>query len=207
VFAETFFDPENEWPTRKMSEVAELINGDRSANYPSGTDIVDQGVLFVSTKNIVQSKLNLDTSAFIREEKFKSLTRGKLKRSDLIVTLRGSVGQAAIFDCEHDTGFINAQLMIIRPGEEVQPNYLHHLFCHPQFQGELLAAQSGSAVPQLTAGQIGRMEIPVPPIDVQRRFDRQCVAVENLRTKLANDSDSAKDLFAALSQRAFADNL
>lgn len=207
VFAEMFFDPENDWPTHKMSDVAELINGDRSANYPSGTDIVDQGVLFVSTRNIVQSKLNLDTSAFIREDKFRSLTRGKLKRNDLIVTLRGSVGQAAIFDCEYDTGFINAQLMIIRPGQAVLPNYMHHLFCHAKFQGELLASQSGSAVPQLTAGQIGRMEIPVPPIDVQRRFDHQCVAAEKLHMKLEDDSTSARDLFNSLSQRAFAGDL
>ena len=58
-FAEMFFSSEADWPRAKVSDVAELINGDRSSNYPSGSDIVDDGVLFVSTKNIIELRLDL----------------------------------------------------------------------------------------------------------------------------------------------------
>ena len=207
VFAEMFFGGEAKWPFVKVSSVAELINGDRSSNYPSGIDIVGSGILFVSTKNIVQSKLNLDTKAFITRENFISLSRGKLRRNDLIITLRGSVGQAAIFDCEYETGFINAQLMILRPTERILSEYLLNLFTHPTFLNELLSSQSGSAVPQLTAGQIGRMDIPLPPISVQRRFADVCQGVTKLLQRLRQDSVQADLLFSSLSQRAFRDEL
>lgn len=121
----------------------------------------------------------------------------------MIVTLRGSVGQAAIFDCEYESGFINAQLMIVRPSAALHSSYLHQLFTLPKFQQQLLAAQSGSAVPQLTAGQIGRMEIPVPPISVQERFNHACRGTEKLLEKLKSDFGDSKALFASLSQRAF----
>lgn len=207
-FGHMFFSSEANWPMTRIKDVAELINGDRSSNYPSGPDIVNDGVLFVSTKNIVDSKLSLHTKAFITPDKFRSLTRGKLKRNDLIVTLRGSVGQVAVFDCEYETGFINAQLMIVRPDEAaLMPAYLLQVFTHSNFQNELLAAQSGSAIPQLTAGQIGRMEIPLPPISVQKQFELAYQNVENLMLKLRNDVDHAKRLFSSLSQRAFGGEL
>ena len=115
LFSEIFFGPDSEWPMMPLRAVSELVNGDRSKSYPSGKDLVNEGVLFLNTKNISDSNLIFGEAAFITKEKFRSLTRGKLKRGDLVITLRGSIGQCAIFDCDYETGFINAQLMIIRP--------------------------------------------------------------------------------------------
>ena len=111
LFQELFFGLKSNWPVMPLREVSELINGDRSKNYPSGKDLVSEGILFLNTKNISNSNLIFDNDIFITKEKFRSLTRGKLKRGDLVITLRGSIGQCAIFDSDHETGFINAQLM------------------------------------------------------------------------------------------------
>ena len=190
-----------------LRDVSELINGDRSKNYPSGKDLVSEGVLFLNTKNISGSNLIFGEEAFITKEKFRSLTRGKLKRGDLVITLRGSIGQCAIFDSDHETGFINAQLMIIRPNESVTPSYLHRLIIHPTTQHRLLRAKSGSAVPQLTAKQIGDLQVPVPPIELQRSFDtvlrKACQSYHGMNKALSK----AEDLFSSLSQRAFSGEL
>ena len=132
LFWESFLGPTSDWPMKPLRAVSDLINGDRSKNYPNGKDIVSEGILFLNTKNISRSKIVLAEEAFITEEKFESLARGKLKRGDLVITLRGSIGQCAIFDCEHETGFINAQLMIIRPKAGVTSSYLHRLIIHPK---------------------------------------------------------------------------
>ena len=104
LFWDIFLGSDSGWPTVPLRVLSELINGDRSKNYPSGKDLVGEGVLFLSTKNISGSSLIFDKETFITKQKFQSLTRGKLKRGDLDITLRGSIGQCAIFDSDHETG-------------------------------------------------------------------------------------------------------
>lgn len=207
VFLEMFFGQTANWPNATMRSVAELINGDRSSNYPSGKDIVTEGILFLSTKNIVNSRIVLSIKQFITQTKFESLSRGKLQRNDLVVTLRGSIGQCAIFDCEHETGFINAQLMILRPSKELMPTYLHRLMTHPVIQHKLNSSKSGSAIPQLTARQIGDLEIPIPPLDAQRKFTEIVEKVAGVYTRISADQIQSEALFASISQDAFAGKL
>ena len=203
TFLEMFFGKNSDWPKVPLKSVAELINGDRSRNYPSGNDIVGKGIIFLSTKNIDGSRLVFDTTEFITPEKFSTFSRGKLQRNDLVITLRGSIGQCAIFDSVYETGFINAQMMIIRPSSEVLPKYLHGLIVHPFVQNKLISIKSGSAIPQLTAKQIGELDIPLPPIAMQREFSIFAEKVERMEKHLRKNITQASDLFASLSHRAF----
>jgi type I restriction enzyme, S subunit len=203
IFWRTFFESGHAWPCVPLGSVAELINGDRSSNYPSGKDIVSDGILFLNTRNIKDSELVFDDTAYITAEKFASLSRGKLQRYDLVITLRGSIGQCAIFDCEYETGFINAQLMIIRPSTDILPEFLHHCILHPAIQNRLMSAKTGSAVPQLTARQIGELEIPLPPIEMQRDFTEMADAVFRDQQRQKDSLNASIALFNSLSQRAF----
>ena len=203
TFLDMFLGKNSDWPKVPLKSVAELINGDRSRNYPSGNDIVGKGIIFLSTKNIDGSRLVFDTTEFITPEKFSTLSRGKLQRNDLVITLRGSIGQCAIFDSVYETGFINAQMMIIRPSSEVLPKYLHGLIVHPFVQNKLISIKSGSAIPQLTAKQIGELDIPLPPIAMQREFSIFVEKVERMEKHLRKNITQASDLFASLSHRAF----
>ncbi len=151
-----------------LGSVAELINGDRSSNYPSGDDIVQEGILFLNTKNISNNRLQLDDVNFISHGKFDSLGRGKLQKNDLIITLRGTLGSCCIFDGMYETGFINAQMMIIRTKEAVCEKYLlHYLISLNKYFKQI---GSGSAVPQLTAKQLEDLKIPLPPLEEQKRI-------------------------------------
>jgi type I restriction enzyme, S subunit len=132
------------WPEIRLSDVAQLINGDRSSNYPSGDDLVESGILFLNTKNIDGSGINLSECNFITEQKFRSLSQGKLKRHDLVITLRGTLGQCVEFDCRYETGFINAQMMIIRPAACLLPMYLREFIAHPRTQALLKRDSSGN---------------------------------------------------------------
>lgn len=203
TFSEMFFGPVCDWPVVPLRSIASLINGDRSSRYPSGKDVVGSGVLFLNTKNIDESKLSYENCAFITQDKFNSLTRGKLQRNDLVITLRGSIGQCAIFNAEYETGFINAQLMIIRPSEAVLPRFLHRLLLHPIIQTKLMNEKSGSAVPQLTGKQIGDLEIPLPDKSAQRAYCDIVLAAEKAEQTLNLSQEEAEQFFASLSQRAF----
>ena len=206
TFLTLFGDPvENPmgWEVAPLRSVAELENGDRSSNYPSGPDIMESGVLFLNTKNIYGSRLVLDNCQFISEEKFRSLSRGKLRRKDVVITLRGTLANCAIFDCEFDTGFINAQLLIIRPGDRVVHTYLHAFLVTERMRRHFEGLSTGVAVRQLTGKQIGQLSIPVPPLDRQRRFAAIAESIEQQKSRQRTHLAEIDALFASLQHRAF----
>ena len=209
IFNEMYCDPARlgNYPLKQLSEVADLINGDRSSNYPSGDDIVEQGVLFLNTKNIVGTQLDLTSCNYITEKKFATLTQGKLNRHDLVITLRGTLGRCAEFDNEYQTGFINAQLMIIRPSKLVSPSFLRSYLSHPQTQARLLHNKSGAAVPQLTAKQVAELEIVVPPVEHQKVYEERLKFVQSCRDEQLKGEEKQNLLFASLQQRAFCGEL
>ncbi|WP_162150816.1 restriction endonuclease subunit S [Methylosinus trichosporium] len=165
LFVELFGTP---WISSASSSISDLgsisvfENGDRSSNYPSGDDILSSGIPFLSTKNIVDDKLDLGSLLFISSSKFASLSRGKARPHDLIITLRGTLGSCCIFDGPFSTAFINAQMMIIRPKTDISPVFLHAYLTLPAIKEHLQQIGNGAAVPQLTAKQLAGLPILHP---------------------------------------------
>jgi len=153
------------WETTPLRYVATMIDGDRSSSYPSEEDLVDEGVPFVSSKNIVGYKFTDNNLNFITPEKFSSLGRGKLRDGDLVITVRGTIGHVAVFDSAvigSNTGFINAQMMIIRPRVGLT-EYLRLCSESSFWQKQLDVAAYGSTVKQLSNPIVGGLIIALPP--------------------------------------------
>ncbi len=55
-----------DWEVTKLKQLASFHNGDRGKNYPSGNDLVDEGVYFLTSNNIHGYYLDIDKS--IRKE-------------------------------------------------------------------------------------------------------------------------------------------
>jgi len=194
-------------PQRKLGEIAELINGDRSSNYPSGDDIVESGILFLNTTNIGERGLDLRDARYITEQKFNSLTRGKLAPDDIVITLRGTLGQTAIFENAGATGFINAQMMIIRPRQSIQSRYLLQALKLDEMLVYFQQIGSGSAVPQLTAKQMSEIQIPVPDVRAQEAFGRRRDAIGRVLKGAMLQAQHLETLFLSLQHHAFSGEL
>ena len=158
------------WNIVNMKSISQVINGDRSSNYPSESDLKNEGILFLSTNNIKNNKLNLKNTRFITEDKFESLNNGKLKKNDLVITLRGTIGSIMIFnEKKYNTGFINAQMAIVRP-ENISTNYLYYFLISNLAQSQLSKSTTGSAQPQLTGKDLNDLKIIVPSISEQNNI-------------------------------------
>ncbi len=206
IFIEMFGDPlinSKNLPLAKLGDATFFENGDRSSNYPSGDDIKATGVLFLSTKNISNHRLDLKACSFISEKKFDSLSRGKTKKGDILITLRGTLGSSCIFDCPYETAFINAQMMIIRPKPELTSRYLHALLTSQKFQDLFSRIGHGAAVPQLTATQLGHLEIPVPAADEQLSFIKRIDSAITIKSQQEQQLTELNSLFTSLQHRAF----
>jgi len=174
------------WNVKPLKCVCNLIDGDRSSVYPNENDLVDNGIPFVSSKNIVNYKLTKKNLNYITREKFEKLSRGKLIAGDLVITVRGTIGHVGIFDPEIigcETGFINAQMMIIRPINGLT-DYLQQISESSLWQSQLGVAAYGSTVKQLSNEVLGNICIAIPPIDELSNFvsyiKQCCEKVEHL---------------------------
>lgn len=204
IFMDMFGDPVTNpkgWEVKPLGEITTFENGDRSSNYPSGDDIVQSGVLFLNTKNIVADTLDLSATQFITEDKYKMLTRGKAQKGDLIITLRGTLGACCIFDCDYEKAFINAQMMIIRTGDKVMSGFLHDMLVSNTIKSHFQRIGQGAAVPQLTAKQLKELSVPLPAIDVQVKYEAVRKFVLSTLDKLYFAADQS--LFESLCNKAF----
>lgn len=166
----SFGEIPNDWDELLLKDMAEVIDGDRSSNYPSGDDIVKEGKLFLSTKNIIDSFFNFNEVRFITEEKFNSIKKGKLKKDDLVITMRGSIGSVARFSGEQfDTALINAQMSIIRP-ISVNSDYLWSALNSIIMPRYLKKITSGSAQPQLTKKDVEKIPVILPTLPEQKKI-------------------------------------
>jgi len=159
------------WEVKNLGILSTLIDGDRGKNYPSPNEIVEDGILFLSTSNIQDNNLTLSTTKFITKEKFNKLGKGKILQKDLVITLRGTLGSVMIFETEeYETAFINAQMMIIRPNEIVHYKYLYQTMISKVIKEQISKTSSGSAQPQLTKKDIINLIIPLPSFLEQQRI-------------------------------------
>lgn len=164
------------WTVCTLARHATFIDGDRGREYPNDNDLKDEGIVFLSSKNIVDGVLNLHDIKFISHEKFKVLNRGKALDGDLIVKVRGSVGrigELAKFEVRqhgYDTAFINAQMMIIRTDKHLLPSYLN-LVSHSQYWKEqLFVGAYGTAQQQLSNEVFSTLKLTVPSLKEQRKI-------------------------------------
>jgi type I restriction enzyme S subunit len=77
----------------------EIIDGDRGRNYPKQEEFYDdEYCLFLNTSNVTSQGFNFEKTMFITSEKDQLLRKGKLKRYDIVLTTRGTVGNVAFYD-------------------------------------------------------------------------------------------------------------
>ena len=162
-------DVPGHWKVVALKRVSQIIDGDRGSEYPTVEDFRSEGIPFLSSKSIKDGRLTFKNSPFISQEKFQVLREGKLKTGDIVITVRGTIGNSAVFNGDlYDTAFINAQMMILRPNcNRILPAYLLQLTQSRYFK-ELLAFRAyGSAQQQLTNQILSVLPLPVPPIQQQ----------------------------------------
>ena len=105
-------------------------------------------------------------------QKFSALGNGKLADNDIVCLLRGSVGKTAVFKADefHKTGFICAQMLIIRCFETQMRDYMSRFLGSQYYMAYIQDKTTGTAVRQLPAREVAKMPIPLPPLAEQRRI-------------------------------------
>ena len=160
------------WEWCKLSDLAILENGDRSSKYPVEADYVESGIPFFGAKDIDGEMMSFQNVRFISQQKYDELGNGKLVDGDIICLLRGSVGKTTKFEAneQFNTGFICAQMLIIRLLDKSLFGYISSYFKSPDYTNYVESKVTGTAVRQMPAKEMGNLLIPLPPLNEQHRI-------------------------------------
>ena len=166
------FEIPDSWKWVRLGEVTVFENGDRSEKYPIQKDFVEFGIPFFGAKDMKEQYMSFDNVRYIPQSKFNELGNGKLKNNDFVCLLRGSVGKISIFqeDERHKTGFICAQMLIIRCMNNGMIKFLYFLMNTAYYFQFINKKVTGTAVRQLPAKELLNFIIPLPPFAEQKRI-------------------------------------
>ena len=211
TFLDMFGDPITNpmgWDVKPLGELcAELYR------YPTfyGTDYLDSGTPVVRIGNITAAGLlddDLDAYVKVAPAFADQFPRTKLELNDVVMAVRGDGSTASRI------GLLTHSELI---GANMSPNLLRfkpspHLLTSAYFfalltssQGQALLAKNvrRTAKRTITATGIRAIGIPLPPLDLQRRFAAIVESVEQQKTRQRAHLDELDTLFASLRSRAF----
>lgn len=140
----------------------------------------DQGISLVRSQNVLDFAFSHDGLAFINEEQAQKLSNVEVRKGDVLLNITGdSVTRACIMDAAYLPARVNQHVAIMRGKEgEVLNSYLLYFL---QWRKELLLqlASGGATRNALTKGMIERLEVDLPPLNVQKKIVSILNAVQN----------------------------
>lgn len=166
---EPFEIPSN-WCWCRFCDIAIFINGDRSKNYPNKREYVLKGIPWINAGHIKKDNtLNKETMNYITLEKYNSLSGGKIQIGDIVYCLRGTIGKFACVET-FAQGAIASSLMIIRMIDPHLRDYIKAYLKSSVAFHQLQKFDNGTAQPNLSAKDVAKYLIPLPPLSEQHRI-------------------------------------
>ena len=144
--------------------------------YPDGSHFLLQARDFNTLHQVDWSNLTRFTPAG-------STTKSEIQPGDVLFLAKGQENFACPINCVTNHVLAANSLYILRPDRAtILPEYLAWWLNQKPAQEYIQLNRSGSSLPFLSVSALSRLEVPIPPIEVQRKIGE----LELLRKKEAN---------------------
>lgn len=131
-----------------------------------------------------------------------------VKRGQIVMSLTGTVGKddygnAVFIDGSSDEYLLNQRVAEITPGDDIDPIYLVLLLAQPDVKRILTGRSRGVRQANISNKDVTNLRVPLPTLDLQRRFAAIVESVEKQKTRQRAHLAELDALFASLQSRAF----
>jgi type I restriction enzyme S subunit len=211
LFHEMFGDPVTNPLSWKTSAVGALFPTDRAGARcgPFGSalkkeEYVEGGIPVWGIEN-VRPNLFVEAGAlFITEEKYRQLANYRVEPGDILISRAGTVGRMCVATPPKSPSIIGTNLIRLALDRSViEPEYFTALFTHFGHQiGRLRADADTGAYSFMNTSVLRSLEIPVPPLPVQKLFAARVTDIRALQARQA-EGRRLDDLFQSMLHRAF----
>lgn len=135
--------------------------------------------------------------------------RTRLHDGDVVVTITGMVGKAAVFRARPQDVYVSQHVALVRTKQDfLDPDYLAGYANLPLGDVPVLARfQYGQTKPGLGFRELATARVPIPPLPLQRRFAALAATVRNLKDRRKVSAHLLNKLWGVVLHRAFSGEL
>jgi len=192
------------WDVKPLVEVTDLI----TCGVAKRPDYVENGVPFLSAKNVKNGEVVWEGFKFITQEMHESLTKkNKPIRGDILYTRVGSFGEAAIVETD-DEFSVFVSLTLIKPKHSILNNkFLKYYLNSSEVKARAANSLSGSGVGNLNVGTVRKFPVPFPSLPEQKRIvailDEAFAGIDQAIAHTEQNIQNARELFESTLNNIF----
>lgn len=171
------------YPKVKLGSVCKKITDGthKTPNY------LDEGVTFISAKNIVNGELDFSDIKHISEREYQEIQkRCQTEIGDILLSKSGSLGAPVIVKTEEKLGLFESLAVLKYERDRFLPEFLCEQLKTDAIQRQFSTGTKGVAVKHLHLGVIANTEIIEPPIEEQRAFTSFVKQVDKSKCDASN---------------------
>ena len=152
----------NGWMEKPMGEVCEVKDGTHDS-----PKYVDDGIPFVTQKNIREDGLSFEKTKFIRQDDHDNFyRRSNVAHGDILISMIGANrGMACIVDDERTFSIKNVGL--VKQNLSINQHFLLYFLKSPQAASYVQAASKGGAQEFVGLTELRRFPVPLPSLERQ----------------------------------------
>ena len=203
LFLDMFGDPvrnEKGWEKSKLGDFGKVVTGSTPSRNEQD-NFSSKHIEWIKTDNIDAGQIYVTKSSEYLSEK--GLSKGRFVEKDalLVACIAGSIesiGRASLTDRKVS---FNQQINAIQPNENVQPNFLYHLF--KSTKKHIQNHASNGMKRMLSKGEFEKILMIIPPISLQNQFAERVQQIELQKQQAQEALEKSEALFQGLLQQAF----
>jgi type I restriction enzyme S subunit len=177
------------WPTESLADLASseqnsFVDGPFGSSLKAD-EYVEEGVPIIRLQNIRPNRFLNGQIRFITPAKARALARHDYRPGDLVIAKLGDpCGMACVLPNSAGSGRIVADVVRFR-GEpkKIDHHYLSYFINSPMGRGVIARDAKGATRQRVNLSNFKALEVPVPPLDQQRRIAAVLDQAHALRAK------------------------
>lgn len=184
------------WTKTALSDVTDLLTDGTHYTPPD----VGSGIPFLTVKDVSERGLDFEGCSKITSQEFEAAKRQNSvpQLGDILFSKDGTVGKVHLVRERQDFAVLSS-LAILRPSSNVESGYLAHFLRWPATIEAAARKKTGSAIRRIVLRDLSTIEVPLPPLDEQRRI----AAILDKADGLRRNRKRSLDLLDMLPQSMF----
>ena len=185
-----------------LRSVCDILNGYAFKS----SDYSDVGFRVMRIGNVQKGKIVESDPMFIPSTIAAALPTFQLRKDDILVSLTGNVGRVGQVPPELLPAVLNQRVTVIRPNNPtISHGYLYQYLNSDVFESNAIRNANGVAQLNLSTKWIAEHEIPLPPLEDQKRIAYLLSKVEGLITQRQQHLQQLDDLLKNVFLTMFGD--
>lgn len=154
----------------ETAKLKSLLKFDNGYAFKS-EEYLHEGVRIIRIKNVQKGVVVDDDPKYYPIESLKEYKNFELEEDDILISLTGNVGRVGKIKKNHLPALLNQRVCRVRiENNTIETDYLFNILNTSWFEDYCIRNSSGSAQKNLSTKVLGEIEIPLPPLEIQKEI-------------------------------------